>query len=145
MIKKIKLLVQERQEILNHINDLLKSCDIGLSSVMLKRTIFNNDDCLFPNLKTKEDFVLWLNILDRNIKIWSLNDNLSSWRKLNNSLSSSTFQKILDGYKVYKVYMKFNFLKSFYYLVCLSLNFFKKKLIMFISFILLYIPFLLSL
>ena len=109
-----------------NINDLLKSCDIGLSSVMLKRNILN-DDCLFPNLKTKEDFVLWLNILDRNIKIGSLNENLSSWRKLNNSLSSSTFQKILDGYKVYKVYMKFNFLKSIYYLVCLSLNFLKKS------------------
>ena len=93
---------------------------------MLKRSIFNNEECLFPKLKTKEDFVLWLKILSRNIKIWSLNDNLSSWRKLNNSLSSSTLQKIVDGYKVYNVYMKFNFLKSFYYLFLLSLNYLKK-------------------
>ena len=83
----------------------------------------------FPNLKTKEDFVLWLNILDRNIKIGSLNENLSSWRKLNNSLSSSTFQKILDGYKVYKVYMKFNFLKIYLLFSMFIIKLFKEKLV----------------
>ena len=36
-------------------NQLVKSCDIGLSSVMLKKTIIKNFE--FPSLKTKEDYV----------------------------------------------------------------------------------------
>ena len=42
---------------------LLFSCDIGLSTVMLKKLITKN--CRFPKLKTKEDFVLWLLILKK--------------------------------------------------------------------------------
>ena len=107
------------------VNDLIFSCDIGLSTVILKKEIFDHQT-KFPNLKTKEDFVLWLKILQRNIFIGSLNETLTSWRKLDNSLSSSVLQKIKDAFKVYNYYMKFNFIKSFYYVICLSINFLKK-------------------
>ena len=107
------------------VNDLIKSCDIGLSTVILKKEIIDNQT-KFPNLKTKEDFVLWLKILQKNILISYLNENLASWRKLDNSLSSSVIQKLKDAFKVYNHYMKFNFIKSFYYMVCLSINFLKK-------------------
>ena len=52
---------------------------------------------------------------------------LTSWRSLKGSLSSAIFQKLSDGFKVYKIYMKFGYLKSFYSLFILSLNFIKKK------------------
>ena len=107
------------------VDDLIKSCDIGLSTVILKKEIID-DQTKFPNLKTKEDFVLWLKILQKEILISSLNETLSSWRKLDNSLSSSTTQKLKDAFKVYNYYMKFNFIKSFYYVICLSFNFLKK-------------------
>ena len=42
------------------------------------------------------------------------------------SLSSSILQKLTDGYSVYHKYMKFNSIKSIYYLLCLSINFLKK-------------------
>ena len=106
--------------------DLLKSCDIGTSTVILKKEIFT-DEIKFPSIKTKEDFVLWLRILKKNIKIYGLNENLMMWTKSKSSLSSSTIQKLIDGFKVYNKYMKFNFVKSFYYLICLSLNFIIKK------------------
>ena len=106
--------------------DLLKSCDIGTSTVILKKEIFT-DEIKFPSIKTKEDFVLWLRILKKNIKIYGLNENLMMWTKSKSSLSSSTIQKLIDGFKVYNRYMKFNFVKSFYYLICLSLNFIIKK------------------
>ena len=51
----------------NTVNDLLRSCDIGLSSVILKKIL--SEDCLFENLKTKEDFVLWLRILKKILKL----------------------------------------------------------------------------
>ena len=82
---------------------------------------------MFPNLKTKEDFVLWLKLLKKGYQIGSLNKNLMSWRKLHNSLSSSILQKLFDGFKVYNTYMKFNVIKSFYFLICLSLNFLNKQ------------------
>ena len=107
------------------IDDLLKSCDIGTSTVVLQKNLLNKD-IEFASLATKEDFVLWLRLLKKNIKIYALNENLALWTKSKYSLSSSTPQKLIDGFKVYNKYMKFNFVKSIYYLVCLSINFLKK-------------------
>ena len=106
------------------VNDLLKSCDIGCSTVMMKKKVFNKN-CKFAEIKTKEDFVFWLSILSKNIKINSIKKELSFWRKSNNNLSSSYIQKIKNGYLVYNKYMNFNFIKSVYYLL-LSLNFLLK-------------------
>ena len=105
----------------NSISDLLKSCDIGLSSVIVEKEILTKG-CLFVNLKTKEDFVLWLKILKKNIKIGGLQKNLMYWRKLSNSLSSSIIQRIKDGYSVYNKFMKFNLFKSLFFLFLLSIN-----------------------
>ena len=107
------------------IDDLLKSCDIGTSTVVLQKNLLNKDT-EFASLATKEDFVLWLRLLKKNIKIYALNENLALWTKSKYSLSSSTPQKLIDGFKVYNKYMKFNFVKSIYYLICLSINFLKK-------------------
>lgn len=106
-------------------NELLKSCDIGLSTVMVKKKVFSKS-IKFPNLRTKEDFVLWLKFLKKGYIIGYTYKNLTSWRKLNNSLSSSNLQKLKDGFTVYNKYMKFNILKSFYYLFILGLNSIKK-------------------
>ncbi len=107
-------------------NDLIKSCDIGLSTVLLKRNIFS-EDCKFPKLITKEDYVLWLNIAKKKIDFYGLNEKLTCWRKLNNSLSSSTFQKLEDGFKVYNEYMGYNKYISLMYLLRLSINFLIKR------------------
>ena len=105
---------------------LLKSCDIGLSTVILKKNLLN-DDILFPELKTKEDYVLWLKISREGQKIFALDKTLSKWRKCKFSLSSSTIRKLIDGFSVYHNYMKFSFIKSVYYLFCLSINYLKKN------------------
>ena len=107
-----------------NIKELIKSCDIGLSTVLLKKEILGSNR--FPDLKTKEDFVLWLKLISKNIKIYGLDKELTLWRKTSNSLSSSLFQKIIDGFRVYNVYMKYNIIKSLYYLLYLSINFLKK-------------------
>ena len=93
--KNIKKKVMKAKTFKNY-KQLLFSCDIGLSTVMLKKKIITKT-CKFPSLKTKEDFVLWLLILKKNITIRSLDRNLTKWRKLNDSLSSSIFQKLKDG------------------------------------------------
>ena len=107
-------------------DQLLKSCDIGLSTVILKKNLLD-DDILFPELKTKEDYVLWLKITRRGQKIAALDKTLSKWRKCKISLSSSTIRKLIDGYNVYRKYLDFNPVKSFYNLIILSINYLRKK------------------
>lgn len=106
---------------------LINSCDIGLSTVMVKRCLFEKKKYRFANLKTKEDYVLWLMITRDNIIIKNFNENLTFWRKCKESLSSSSIQKILDGYKVYRNYLNFNVVYSLYRLTVLSMNYLKKK------------------
>ena len=106
---------------------LRNSCDIGLSTVMVRNDIFKNAEYRFANLKTKEDYVLWLKLAKDKIEMKSIQENLSNWRKSKNSLSSSVIQKIIDGYKVYRIYLKYGRLKSLYCLVILSINFILKN------------------
>lgn len=110
-----------RAKIYKNYKELLTSCDIGLSTVMLKKRLITKN-CQFSKLKTKEDFVLWLLILKKNFMIGALNKNLTTWRKLNDSLSSSVVQKLRDGYMLYYKCMGFNFFKSLIYLFLLSIN-----------------------
>ena len=106
-------------------NDLLKSNDIGLSTVQINKNIISDD--LFPSLKTKEDFAAWLKITKKKINAYNFSENLVIWNKVNDSLSSNFFQKIFDGFKVYKDYEKFSLFKSLYFLFILSKNSVKRK------------------
>ena len=106
-------------------SDLLKSCDIGLSTVIVKKKLLKKN--LFCNLQTKEDFYLWLQIIKKEKKIFSVNRYLSYWRYLENSLSSSITQRLLDAFS-FTTIMKNNFFKSVYYVLRLSYYAFIKKL-----------------
>tara|TARA_B110001450_G_scaffold243144_1_gene254162 strand:+ start:1012 stop:1764 length:753 start_codon:yes stop_codon:yes gene_type:complete len=104
--------------------DLLKSCEIGLSTVMIKKKIINNE--LFTNLKTQEDLAAWLKITKKH-KAFFLNEMLVNWYETKNSLSSNFIQKICDAFKVFYFYQKLSLFKSFYYLIVLSINSIKRK------------------
>tara|TARA_A100000164_G_scaffold373428_1_gene404590 strand:- start:719 stop:1471 length:753 start_codon:yes stop_codon:yes gene_type:complete len=123
--EKGKIISNRKARSFFEVNDLLYSCDIGLSTVILKKNILSKN-LKFPNIKTKEDFVLWLFLLKKKIPINGLNKNLMYWRKLDNSLSSSLIQKMSDGFKVYYKYMDFGLFRSIFNLFCLSINFVKK-------------------
>ncbi len=110
---------------LQRYDDLLKDCRIGLSTVILKKKLINKK-FKFSNLKTKEDLCLWLK-LSKKYKLVGYNKNLSKWRKMKESLSSSTKQKILDGFRLYYKHEKFSITKSIFYLFLLSFNFLKKN------------------
>ena len=92
--------------------------------IVKKKLIENN---LFPKLKTKEDLVVWLKIVKQIKILKGLRETLSSWQSTDNSLSKSTVQKILDAFRVYKFYEKFNSLKSIHLVLILSINYLNKK------------------
>ena len=124
--KNSKIGYREAQENLSFLQ-LQKSCDIGLSTVILKKNLFDNQKFRFGEIKTKEDYILWLSLAKKNIMIFGIKDCLVSWRKSKDSLSSSTFQKFYDGYKVYKDHLNYSRIKSLYFLFVLSLNFILKR------------------
>ena len=101
--------------------NLLKSCDIGLSTVVIRKDLLIND-LKFPKIKTKEDYVMWLLISKNGIVFYPLEDILTKWKISKGSLSSSIIRNLIDGYMVYYRYMKFSFIASF--LLLLQLCFF---------------------
>ena len=106
---------------------LRNSCDIGLSTVITKKNIFENNKYQFANLKTKEDYVLWIRLALDGVKMRGFGQSLASWRKNKNSLSSSIIQKLIDGYKVYRIYLGYGVIKSLFCLTVLSINFILKN------------------
>ena len=106
---------------------LRNSCDIGLSTIIIKKNIFDNNKYQFTNLKTKEDYLLWMELARDGIEMKGIDNSLTSWRKSKDSLSSSTIQKLIDGYRVYRVHLGYGTLKSLFSLIVLSINFILKK------------------
>jgi len=125
--EKNKIISSRKAKYEINFKELRSSCDIGLSTVMIDRKIFDDENLKFASLKTKEDFVLWLKIAEKKIKIVGMDEKLTKWRKIPNSLSSSSIQKLLDGYRVYRIHLGYGRLKSLMYLMLLSINFILKK------------------
>lgn len=107
-------------------SNLYKSNFIGLSTVMINKKMFS--EIRFPNLKTQEDFALWLNLLRKGFKLTHFNKNLSAWRRTENSLSSGVFQKLKDAFKLYYNLENKNFIFAIYSVMILSYNKFIKKI-----------------
>ena len=124
--KNLKIGFREAEKNLSF-KDLRNSCDIGLSTVIIKKELFNEKKFRFGKTKTKEDYILWLILAKNGIEIIGIKECLVSWRKNSESLSSSNIQKIIDGYKVYRNYLQYNRTKSLYLLIILSVNSMLKK------------------
>ena len=110
--------------------DLLKSCDIATSSVMINRNIIKKN-LLFSNFTTKEDYSLWLKIVKKENNLYGIDNNLLFWRSVKKSLSDSFLQKLLDAFKVYRFNEKYNTIISIYFVIRLSLFALIKKLYMY--------------
>ena len=126
--KKNKIIYSRVAKLTITYEELIKSCDIGLSTVILDTNFIKKNNYYFPKIKTKEDFVLWLKIA-KNIKFMKgLNKKLTYYRKVRNSLSTNRITSLINGYKVYRNYMNYSKIKSIYHLIILSINFLKKNL-----------------
>ena len=105
------------------------SCDIGLSTVMGKRSLFRKYK--FPIIKTKEDYALWLRLVKSNVLLKGLNKTLTSWRNVKKSLSKSFIQKIKDAFKIYYVFEKRGLFFSIFSIFMMCFLFIKKRLFQF--------------
>ena len=119
-----KIVERRKAKLSQTYNDLLNSCDIGLSSVIIEKKLFLKNK--FSSNKTKEDYAAWLKI-SKKIPIYGIKKYLLFWRKTKNSLSSNIYQKIVDAFDIYYNKEKFGLIKSIYSVIKLSFNFLVKK------------------
>ena len=105
---------------------LLNSCDVGLSSVVLNKKILKKG-IVFPSIKTKEDYVLWLKIAKMGVIFYGVKSRLMKWNNNPNSLSKSNIDKLRDAFSVYYIYEKLGFIKSAYRVFILSINFLRNN------------------
>ena len=108
-------------------SDLLNECPICCSSVLIKTKILKFNK--FKNLKTKEDYLLWLLLSKKSFKFGGVNRYLTIYRLKPESLSSFHFNKLLSAFLIYKKFLNFNIYLSFYFVLRLYINAFKKKFI----------------
>ncbi len=99
---------------------LLRYCEIGLSTVIVKKKFLKKNK--FPNIRTQEDFALWLVLIKKGLKFLPIKKLLSSWRRTENSLSANILQKISDAFKVYYSIEKKNLIISIISVLILSVN-----------------------
>ena len=91
-------------------NSLKKTNIIGLSTVIFDKKL--KKLIKFTNLKTQEDFALWLKLLRLNITLDHVKKTLSYWRKTKDSLSSSKIQKLRDAFTLFYKYENKNLFNS---------------------------------
>jgi len=106
--------------------NLILSCDVALSTVVMKKDIFKNYK--FTKITTKEDYLLWLQLSKNNIKIIGIDKIFTYWRKVSNSLSSDIWRKIKDAFKIYYIYEKKSFVTSIINVFFLSFFSLSKKI-----------------
>ena len=124
-------IIDERNKILGKMiarnmdySNLLKSCDIGLSTVVISSDICKK--IKFQKISTKEDYTYWLRIAKILPKLSGYSKIVTIYRRRENSLSSSLETKFKNAYKVYHKFENFNLFYSMYLVLRLSVNYILK-------------------
>ncbi len=99
---------------------LIKSCDIGLSTVLIKSDLIKKH--LFATISTKEDYVCWLSVVKEINTLFGDQKEVMIYRDKKNSLSSGIKIKFINAFKVYYKYEKKSLIFSLFYTLLLSVN-----------------------
>lgn len=105
-------------------NNLLKTCRLSLLSSMYDSERVGKE--FFPEGSKREDHVMWLNLLKKIPEGKPLPKTMAKYRIHASSISRKKTNIMKDQYLVYKDYMKFSTLKSWYYTANWAFNGFKK-------------------
>ncbi|GAB3520280.1 glycosyltransferase family 2 protein [Photobacterium alginatilyticum] len=109
--KKLDKLVDSNQSGSFDYHDMLKKkATLGCSTVMLRRIAFN--DISMPLLRTGQDYALWLKLLRTGSRAYVLNDVLTQYRILPNSISRNKIKKAKRQWQIYREIEKLSFKKS---------------------------------
>ncbi|HBC3535265.1 TPA: glycosyltransferase family 2 protein [Vibrio vulnificus] len=87
---------------------LKKKATLGCSTVMLRKNAF--ESISMPLLRTGQDYATWLAILKRGKKAYLLNQVLTQYRILPNSISRNKFKKAIRQWQIYRKVEKLPFI-----------------------------------
>lgn len=90
---------------------LRKKATLGCSTVMLRRSAF--DDISMPLIRTGQDYGLWLKLLKTGKNAYKINEVLTQYRILPNSISRNKIKKAKRQWQIYREIEKLSLIKSF--------------------------------
>ena len=91
---------------------LLKKATLGCSTVMLRKDDF--DDIEMPNIRTGQDYALWLILLKSGVKADPINNILTEYRILPGSISRNKIKKACRQWEIYRKLERLSMVKSLY-------------------------------
>jgi teichuronic acid biosynthesis glycosyltransferase TuaG len=93
--------------------DYLRNTAIGCSTVMLDRERVG--DVRFPDIRTRQDFALWLSLLRAGHTAYGLDEILTSYRINPNSISRNKRKAAMQVWHVLRMHEQLPFLKAAWY------------------------------
>lgn len=105
-------------------NSLLKTCRLAPVSTIYDTKRVGKE--YFPTESKREDHVMWLNLLKKIPQAKPLPKTLAKYRMRQNSVSRKKTNIMKDQYLVYKKFMGFSTIKSWYYTANWAFNGFLK-------------------
>lgn len=101
----------------SYVDQLRKKATLGCSTVMLRREAFT--DISMPLIRTRQDYALWLKLLKSGNNAFVLNEVLTQYRILPNSISSNKIKAAKQNWFVYRKIEKLSFITA-----CISFAFY---------------------
>ena len=92
------------------------SCPIGNLTVMYDRRIIGN--LQVPNIKKRNDFALWLQILHKTNVCYGMPDILAKYRLCSKSVSRNKLKLFTYQWQLYRHIENLSLLKSIWYIIC---------------------------
>lgn len=102
-------------EVLNY-NDMLYANKIGCLTAIYDQHQLGKIE--MPLLRKRQDYGLWLNILQSGIKAYGLSEVLAQYRQTENSMSSNKMDLIKWNWKLFREVQGLSVMKSMFYLLC---------------------------
>lgn len=106
---------------------LLKNTIIGCLTVMIDTQQVGKIQ--MPNLRTRQDTATWLSILKRGFEAYGIDEVLSKYRKVENSISSKKIKMARMNWKLYREVEGLSVFKSAWCFINYAYNGFAKHLI----------------
>jgi len=109
-------------------NILLYECNIGTPGVIYDTKRIGK--IYFPLIRKRQDWVMWLRIIEKTDCLYSINWPLWKCRKRDDSLTSNKWNLVKYNLEVYNKILGFPLVKSYFFLLFLYMpNFYYRKII----------------
>ena len=105
-------------------NSFIKNSSINTTTMIIKRSILGN--LRFKKIKIMEDYLFKCRLLKKNYIAKKLNENLATYRILDESRSSKRIKNIFSLWSINKNYNKLNFFENCMSVISISINSIKK-------------------